>query len=107
MSTIFEIGSKQLEYFSNKLVWIDYQKNAKLGDIIKVDRVLKYKGEFGQPYLKGITVSLEVVDEESLGDKITIVKYKAKKRYKVKRGFRARFTVVKMVGIEDQRQLKT
>lgn len=103
MSTIFEKG-KQIEYFPNKLEWIDYQKNVKPGDIIKIDRVLKHGGEFGQPYLKGITVSLEVIDEKSLGEKITIMKYKAKKRYKVKRGFRASFTVVKMVGIEDQRQ---
>lgn len=104
MSTIFEKGD-QIEYFPNKLVWIDYQKNAKLGDIIKVDRVLKHGKEFGQPYLKGIIVSLKVIDgEKSLGDKIIIGKKKAKKRYQIIKGFRARLTLVEMVGIEDQRQ---
>ncbi|MCE8159203.1 MAG: bL21 family ribosomal protein [Candidatus Moeniiplasma glomeromycotorum] len=103
MSTIFEKG-KQIRYFANKLAWIDYQKDAEPGDIIKVDRVLKHGGEFGQPYLKGIIVNLEVIDEKSLGKKIIIGKKKAKKRYQLKKGFRASFTVVKMVGVEDQRQ---
>jgi ribosomal protein L21 len=46
-----------------------------------------------------------VIDgEKSLGEKIIIGKKKAKKRYQIKKGFRASFTLVEMVGIEDQRQ---
>lgn len=106
MNTIFQKGSKQLEYFPNKVERIDYQKNSKPHDIIKSDHVLKHGEELGQPYLKGVNVNLEVIGEGK-DEKLTIVKYKAKKRYKVKKGYRARFTIVKMVGIEDKRRQGT
>jgi ribosomal protein L21 len=104
MNTIFEKG-KQFEYFPNKVERIDYQKNAEPGDIIKVDRVLVHGGKFGQPYLKGITVKLEVIGDKR--KKITIGKKKAKKRYLIKKGCPVRFTMVKMIGIEEQRKSKT
>ena len=103
MNTIFEKG-KQIEYFPNKIERIDYQKKVKPGDIIKIDRVLAHEGKFGQPYLKGITVKLEVIGDKK--DKITIGKKKAKKRYQIKKGCPVLFTIVKMVGIEDQRKAK-
>ncbi len=101
MSTIFEKG-KQNEYSPSnpeQIFWIDYQKGVQPGDIIKADRVLKHGTQFGQPALKGITVKLEVVGESS--EKTVAVKYKAKKRYKVKRGCRIQFTKVRVVGIEE------
>jgi large subunit ribosomal protein L21 len=107
MNTIFEKGD-QIDTFSLKpgqIFRIDYQKKVKTGDIIKVDRVLKHGEEYGQFYLKGIIVHLEVMGE-GLDEKITIVKYNAKKRYKVKKGYRARFTEVRIAKIEDQRQPK-
>ncbi|MCE8162687.1 MAG: 50S ribosomal protein L21 [Candidatus Moeniiplasma glomeromycotorum] len=107
MSTIFEKG-EQIEYSSShpkQIFRIDYQKKFKVGDIIKVDQVLKHGEEFGQPYLEGIIVSLKVV-REGLDKKLTIVKKKAKKRYQLKKGYRAKFTKVQVIGIEDRRQSK-
>ena len=102
MNTIFEKGD-QIEYSSSQpeqIFRIDYQKKVKTGDIIKVDRVLKHGEKFGQPYLKGVAVHLEVVGE-GRDEKITIGKKKAKKRYQLKKGYRAKFTEVKVVKIED------
>ena len=105
MSTIFEKG-EQIDTFylsPGQIFHIDYQKEVKLGDIIKVDRVLKHGKQFGQPYLKGITVKLEVMGDGK-GKKITIGKKKAKKRYEIKKGYRAQFTKVRLIGIEETKQ---
>lgn len=53
---------------------------------------------FGAPTIKGATVEAELV-EAGRGDKITVVRYKAKSRYHKKRGHRQPFTKVKITKI--------
>lgn len=106
MNTIFEKG-EQIEYtptYPEQIFRIDYQKKVKVGDIIEVDRVLKHGEEFGQPYLKGVTVHLKIIKDKELDKKIVIGKKKPKKRYELKKGYRAKFTTVQVVKIEDQRK---
>ena len=75
------------------------------GDEILVDKLGKDKPEaevllvvegerakVGKPTVKGAKVKLKVVEAEEKGKKITILKYKAKSRYRRKYGFRPRYT---------------
>jgi len=67
---------------------------------VNFDKVLlleNKKGEFsvGTPYLEGVKV-LGEVEEEGLGEKKRVFKYKPKKRYRVKKGSRQPYTLVKI-----------
>jgi large subunit ribosomal protein L21 len=107
MYTVFEIkskkgGARQIDVDKiNQLIQIDYQKNTKPGDKIIFDKVLscdEVEEEFGQPYLKNVQVIGEVI-KHGKRKKIIIYKYKAKKRYKKKRGHRQQYTQIKITQI--------
>jgi large subunit ribosomal protein L21 len=50
------------------------------------------KVKVGKPKVRGAKVSLKVVEAEKKGKKLTILKYKAKSRYRRKMGFRPVYT---------------
>ena len=50
------------------------------------------KVRLGKPSLAGVSIDFKVVDQEVKGDKVTVLKYKAKSRYRKKKGFRPRFS---------------
>ncbi|WNE41832.1 MAG: 50S ribosomal protein L21 [Mycoplasmataceae bacterium] len=99
-SVVFEIKGKQYNIVeNNQVIYIDYQKDKNSGDKILFPRVLSFNEEFGQPYLENITVTGEVIKHRKL-KKITIFKYKPKKRTTKKQGFRPQYTEVKIVSVE-------
>lgn len=99
MWVIVEIGKKQYR--------------AREGDILSVER-LKGKGklsfekvllfckndivEVGTPYVKGVKVNAEILEEKK-GTKIIVYKYKRRKKYRRKRGHRQFFTRLKISNI--------
>src|SRR5207247_1442477 len=64
-------------------------------DTLTLDKVLMLSTDgavsIGTPYVTGASVSAKVVAQEK-GDKIYVVKYKAKSRYRRRTGFRAQET---------------
>ena len=106
MNIIFELksrkgGAKQVEIDEiGESRWIDYQKNVKPGSKIGF-KILKYEEEYGQPYLKNRQIIGEVRVESKLNKKKVAAKYKSKKRYKVKKGHRQQYTLVKIIGVEN------
>jgi large subunit ribosomal protein L21 len=50
------------------------------------------KIKIGQPVLKEVKVTFKIVKEMEKGEKIDVVKYKAKSRYRRYLGFRPQFT---------------
>ena len=98
MNIIFEIksrkgGAKQIDISKiGQICRIDYQKEVKLGDKIKYEKVLEHEEEFGQPYLKNRQVIGEVIKPYEKNKKIVVAKYKSKKCYKVKKGHRQPYT---------------
>jgi large subunit ribosomal protein L21 len=97
MSTATFIASgKQFSFDSekkNQVVFLDNQKGLKIGDKITFEKVLCKDDEFGQTFIKGLKIIGEVL-KHGKRKKITILKYKAKKRTKVKKGFRSSYTAV-------------
>lgn len=70
--------------------------NVDFTDVLLV--VDNKKIELGEPTVKGAKVSVEIVGDEK-GDKISIVKFKSKSRYRRKTGFRHQYTRVKIAKI--------
>lgn len=75
------------------------------GATITFDKVLVVGEEggaakVGAPYVKGASVTAEIVDPVAMGDKIHIYKFSEKKAYKNKTGHRQRYTAVKITGIK-------
>lgn len=52
------------------------------------------KVEVGKPLVKGAKVSLKIVAEKELGEKIEVYHFKAKSRYRKHTGFRPQYTRV-------------
>lgn len=64
-------------------------------ETLKAEVLLFADGEkvkVGKPTLSGVSVGLKVIDKEVKGDKVLVLTYKAKSRYRRKKGFRPRFS---------------
>ncbi len=57
------------------------------------------KTEIGKPSLNKNKVTAEVVEADVQGDKVTSIRYKAKKRVRVVRGHRQHHTILKVAKI--------
>jgi large subunit ribosomal protein L21 len=57
------------------------------------------KTHVGSPEVTGTKVSAEIVEQEVKADKVTAIRYKAKKRVHKVRGHRQRHTVIKITKI--------
>ncbi|MFH0819558.1 MAG: 50S ribosomal protein L21 [bacterium] len=98
---VIKTGGKQYLVKEGEILKIEKIEPAR-GKTIKFDQVLlRVDGEsveIGKPYLKDIKVEAEIL-EQGKAKKITVIKYKAKVRYKRKKGHRQLFTKVKIVKI--------
>lgn len=68
---------------------------------LKFEPLLVIDGEkvqVGQPIVKGASVEAKVIDE-TRGDKVTSIRYKAKKRVNKKRGHRQSYSVIEITKI--------
>ncbi|MCD6097133.1 50S ribosomal protein L21 [bacterium] len=88
---------------------------VKKGDVLEINKIPQQKGErvefkdvlgifgdkflLGQPILDNVVVQGEVLSQEK-GEKVTIIKYKPKTRYRKKMGFRPLITKVKIKEIK-------
>ena len=57
------------------------------------------KTTVGTPEVSGVTVTAEIVEDEVKADKVTSIRYKAKKRVHTVRGHRQRQTAIKITKI--------
>jgi len=72
-------------------------KEITFSDVLLLEKSRKL--EIGTPKVKGAKVIAKVL-KQGKGKKVIIFKYKAKKRYKVKKGHRQPFTEVEIIKIE-------
>lgn len=98
---IIEISGKQFKVNLGSVITVSKILGEK-GSSISIEKVLAYrsneKTEFGQPYILGSKVELEVIEQKK-GQKISVKKYKQKVRYRRKMGFRPLLTVLKVVNL--------
>ena len=101
MYAVIESGNKQYRVEFGTEIQVD-RLDVQPGDSITLDRVLLVAdGEdtaIGRPVVAGATVSAEVLRQER-GEKIVVFKYKPKARTRVKKGFRAELTTLRISDI--------
>ncbi len=94
---VFSNNGKQYKVQEGEELLMDHldtdAKSADFSDVLLI--VDGDKVDVGEPTVKGAKVTVEVMGDEK-GDKVKIVKYKAKSRYRRTTGFRHQYTRVKV-----------
>ena len=103
MFAIIKTGGKQYKIKENDTIFVEKLKNKK-GDKIDIKDVLllsndKTNIKVGTPFLKGITIKAEVLEQKK-NKKVIVFKKKRRKNYKRKNGHRQDVTVLKILKIE-------
>ncbi len=103
MLAIIKTGGKQYKVSPGDKLEIEKIEGNE-GDIIKFSEVLLVekdeKVEIGAPFVKGAVVEAKII-KQAKGDKITIIKYKPKKRYQKKMGHRQLLTEIEITEIKN------
>ena len=96
---VIATGGKQYIVAEGEQVEVELLQPGKKVDF---DALLVIDGEsinVGAPTVDGVKVSADVVEQEIKADKVTAIRYKAKKRVRKVRGHRQRHTVIKITKI--------
>lgn len=104
MYAIIEESGSQRKVQNGEEFLTDLVEGAKVGQKITFDKVLVIGeigggAKFGQPYVAGASVAVEVVETLVKGDKVHIQKIQPKKGWQKKTGHRQPYTKVKVTGI--------
>lgn len=95
--------TRQVRLQEGEKLLLDYNQNWKTGSEVVLDQVCLLGSDggtqIGAPYVDGAKVVLEVLGNE-LGDKVVVGKFKRRKSYRRKTGFRAKYTQVLVKSIE-------
>ena len=100
MYAVIKTGGKQYKVKEGDI--LDVEKlDKKEGDSFEFEDVLltfddQNKFNLGTPKASKASVKVKVLDPTFKGEKVTIVKYKAKKRYRRKTGHRQKYTRVQV-----------
>ncbi|XBT18181.1 MAG: 50S ribosomal protein L21 [Candidatus Shikimatogenerans sp. Tser] len=86
----------------NKYIYLPYLKNYKKDDIFHIKKTLFYKNDkkikIGRPYIKNIIIITKILGHFK-GKKIIVYKKKRRKGYSKKKGYRSKFTKIKILSI--------
>lgn len=92
---IIETGGKQYRVAPGDILDVDRVKSAHPGETIQLDRVLMLSVDstvtVGKPTVVGARVTAKI-ESEPLGEKIIVLKYKRKVRYRRKTGHRHHYS---------------
>ncbi|MDD5145390.1 MAG: 50S ribosomal protein L21 [Candidatus Pacebacteria bacterium] len=98
MLAVIQTGGKQYVVSPGQKIKIE-KLNKKEGDEVTFKEVLLLekgnKVEIGDPLVKGAEVSGKVLSQGK-GEKVIVFKYRAKKRYRKRKGHRQTFTEVEI-----------
>lgn len=98
---VVKVGGKQFIVSEKETLLVDLlpqgTKELKLDALMLIDGD---KVEVGTPIVKGVKVSAKVVDELVKGEKIRVIRYKAKKRVHKENGHRQKYTKIEITSIK-------
>ena len=98
---VVKIGGKQFIVAEKETLLVDLlQEGTKE---LTLDALLVIDGDkttVGTPTVKGVTVTANVVDDLVKGDKVRIIRYKAKKRVHKEMGHRQKYSKVEITSIK-------
>lgn len=102
MLAVIKTGGKQYLVSPGKKIKIEKIKGKEGKEISFKDVLLLEKNkklEIGTPIVPGAKVLGKIISQGK-NDKVIILKYKSKTRYRVKKGHRQEYTEVEITGIE-------
>lgn len=102
MFAVFKSGGKQYKVAENQVLKLE-KLDAAVGEEIKLEEVMMMgkdgsKASIGAPYVKGASVTIQVVDQDK-DDKVIIFKKRRRKNYRRKNGHRQPISLVKIISI--------
>ena len=97
MKAIFVTGGKQYCVSEGDVIYVE-KLDTELGKEVTFDEVLMADTVFGNPTVKGASV-VGIVEKQGRQKKITVFKYKPKKKYRKKQGHRQPYTKVTIKSI--------
>ena len=101
MKAVVKIGGKQYIVAEKETLLVDRlpdgTKELVLDVLMLVDGD---KSTVGTPLVKGASVKAKVVEEEVKGDKIRVIRYKAKKRVHKEMGHRQKYSQLQITSIK-------
>ncbi len=104
MYAIFEDSGSQLKASVGDVLTIDLRELAQNAKNVTFDRVLLVGKEggatIGSPYIKGASITAEILERDVAGPKIDVIKFKKRKGYRKKQGHRQHFMKVKVSAIK-------
>lgn len=101
MKAVVKIGGKQFIVTEKETLLVD-----RLPDGTKeltLDALLVMDGDnttVGTPTVKGVAVTAKVVEDEVKGDKLRVIRYKAKKRVHTEIGHRQKYSRIEIASIK-------
>ncbi|WP_185872750.1 50S ribosomal protein L21 [Blattabacterium cuenoti] len=103
---IVNIRGIQFKFIENKYLYIPFNCEMELGTHVMFDQVLFfYKNgviKIGSPFLEKIKIKVEIL-KHVRGNKLIIFKKKRRKGYKVKKGFKPKFTKLKVINFLEKK----
>ena len=98
---VVKVGGKQFIVSEKETLLVDLlpqgTKELRLDALMLIDGD---KVEVGTPTVNGVKVSAKVVDELVKGEKIRVIRYKAKKRVHKENGHRQKYTKIEITSIK-------
>lgn len=98
---VVKIGGKQFIASEKETLLVDLlQEGTKE---LTLDALLVIDGDkttVGTPTVKGVVVTAKVVEDKVAGDKIRVIRYKAKKRVHTETGHRQKYSKIEIVSIK-------
>ncbi|MEX2670558.1 MAG: 50S ribosomal protein L21 [Phycisphaeraceae bacterium] len=101
MYAIIEDSGSQIRVGEGDVFQVDVRDLAEGQNTLEFDKVLLVGGDaprIGAPYVDGAKVTAEVLDRVR-ADKVTIIKFKRRKKYRRKQGHRQQYLKLRVTGI--------
>jgi len=98
---VVKIGGKQYIVAEKETLLVDLLQEGT--QELTLDALLVIdddKIQVGKPTVKGVKVTAKVVDDLVKGDKIRVIRYKAKKRIHKENGHRQKYSKIEIVSIK-------
>lgn len=98
---VVKIGGKQFIVAEKETLLVDLLPEGTKE--LNLDALLVIDGEkisVGKPTVKGVKVAAKVVDDLVKGEKVRVIRYKAKKRVHKEAGHRQKYSKIEIVSIK-------
>ena len=101
IKAVVKIGGKQFIVAEKETILVDLlpegTKELTLDALLVIDGD---KTKVGKPIVKGVTVTARVIEDLVKGEKIRVIRYKAKKRVHKENGHRQKYSKIEIVSIK-------